>query len=130
MAGLCEQLIEVTDMTIYIQASSLIRNPNSVLDSFIKNDNWAICLIINNIKYPINYIYQLNEELAEKAFSFDDEGVGVLLDEKEVLYCCRERTGEECIHIDIPQEWEDLYLPKITPYLKEVIELWNKEFPI
>jgi hypothetical protein len=54
----------------------------------------------------------------------------VLLDEKEVLYCCRERSGEEGIHIDIPQKWEDLYLPKITPYLKEVIELWNKEFPI
>ena len=116
-------------MTIYIQASSLIRKPSSVLDSFIENDNWAICLVIEGVKYPITYLYQLNEELAERAFSFDDEGVGVL-DETEIIYCCRERGGEEGIPLDIPSKWEELYLLKITPYLEQILELWNKEFPV
>lgn len=116
-------------MTIYIQASSLVRNPSSVLDTFLKNDNWAICLVIEGVKYPITYLHQLDEELAETAFSFDDEGVGLLLDEKEVVYCCREREGEEGLHLDIPKRWEEIYLPQITPYLDEILELWTEEFP-
>lgn len=117
-------------MTIYIQASSLVRNPASVLDTFLKNDNWAICLVIEGVKYPISYLQELDEELAETAFSFDDEGVGVLLDWEEIIYCCRERGGEEGMHLDIPKEWEELYLPQITPYLEEILELWDKEFPV
>lgn len=95
----------------------------------LKGYSWCAALEIDGEIYPINYLSELNEDLAEEAFDLEDSDITYLSGTSQMLGIGRHQKQPINISKDYP-EWVAKYYPRVKKYLKKIKDLYIEELDL